>query len=147
MPNIDETYGPTGPHHHRGRRGPKAVVLLGLMITGIIAITGCGGDGGTVTTTASSTQTAEPAKPPTSAPGEGEAVFQAQCSSCHKLAAAKATFATFGPDLDQLKPSEEVVISQVTNGGGIMPAYGKNGILTASEIEAVATYVSTEAGK
>ena len=145
MPNIDETFGPTGPHHHRGRRGPKAVVLLGLMITAIIAIAGCGSDTGTTTT--SSTQTTEPAKPPTSAPGEGLAVFQAQCSSCHKLAAAKATFATFGPDLDQLKPSKEVVASQVTNGGGIMPAYGKNGILTASEIEAVATYVSTEAGK
>jgi mono/diheme cytochrome c family protein len=77
----------------------------------------------------------------------GMVVFQQSCSSCHKLAAAKATFGTYGPDLDQLKPSKTAVEEQVTNGGGIMPAFGKDGILTAAEIKTVATYVAAEAGK
>jgi mono/diheme cytochrome c family protein len=130
----------------RVRRG--AAVLLVLAAT---AIAGCGGGGGTTTTTESTGAgtTISGTKPGTDASaGEtGMEVFQQQCSSCHKLVAAKATFATYGPDFDQLKPSRAAVRSQVTNGGGIMPAYGKNGILTASEIEAVATYVAAEAGK
>jgi mono/diheme cytochrome c family protein len=34
----------------------------------------------------------------------------------------------------------------VINGGGPMPAFGKEGILTSKEVKAVATYVSTVAG-
>jgi len=120
-----------------------------LLIVGVastVFIAGCGGSGGR-TTTAASTESESAIKPMSSMTGSGKAVFEAQCSSCHKLIAANATFATYGPDLDQLKPSEGVVETQVRNGGGIMPAYGKHGILTASEIKAVAAYVSSEAGK
>lgn len=49
-----------------------------------------------------------------------------------------------GPNLDELKPDAERVNTAVTNGIGPMPA---NEILTDEEIEAVALYVSTVAGK
>jgi mono/diheme cytochrome c family protein len=137
----------------RVRRG--AAVVLVLLVLAATAIAGCGGSGGTTTTTESTgaETTTSGTKPSTNASaGEtgGETameVFQQQCSSCHILAAAKATFGTYGPNLDELKPSEAAVKSQVTNGGGIMPAFGKDGILTAVEIETVATYVAAEAGK
>jgi mono/diheme cytochrome c family protein len=74
----------------------------------------------------------------------GEAIFKSQCAGCHTLAAAGTT-GTIGPNLDQLKPSESVVAHQVTNGGGVMPAF--KGKLTAAQIQAVAKYVSSSAGK
>jgi mono/diheme cytochrome c family protein len=113
-----------------------------------IVVAGCGGGGSSSGSTSAETTTSE-TKPAANsgATAAGKAIFQAQCSSCHKLAAAKATFATYGPDLDKVEPSQGTVEQQVTNGGGIMPAYGKNGLLSASEIKAVATYVAAEAGK
>jgi len=74
----------------------------------------------------------------------GAAIFKAKCSSCHTLAAAGAT-GTVGPNLDQLKPAMAVVLHQVTNGGSIMPAF--KGTLSAAQIQAVAKYVSSSAGK
>ena len=74
----------------------------------------------------------------------GAAIFKANCSSCHTLAAAGAT-GTVGPNLDQLKPAMAVVVHQVTNGGAIMPAF--KGKLTPAQIQAVAKYVSSVAGK
>jgi cbb3-type cytochrome c oxidase subunit III len=76
---------------------------------------------------------------------DGAKIFKgAGCAGCHTLAAAGAT-GTIGPDLDQLKPSKAIVAHQVTVGGGLMPAF--QGKLTAAQIQAVAQYVSSSAGK
>jgi cbb3-type cytochrome c oxidase subunit III len=88
--------------------------------------------------------TGGPAGSPTNVGTNGAAIFKTNCASCHTLAAAGAT-GTVGPDLDQLKPALAVVVRQVTNGGAIMPAF--KGKLTAAQIQAVAKYVSSSAGK
>jgi mono/diheme cytochrome c family protein len=94
-----------------------------------------GGAGGGTTTTA----TKPSAKP------DGKSVFEsAGCSGCHTLKNAGAT-GNVGPDLDQLKPSESAVQHQVENGGGAMPAF--KGKLSPAQIQAVAQYVSSVAGK
>jgi mono/diheme cytochrome c family protein len=77
---------------------------------------------------------------------EGAEVFAANCGSCHTLKAA-GTSGEVGPNLDELEPDLATVEHQVVNGGGGMPAFGKEGILNAKEIKAVATYVSTVAGQ
>jgi mono/diheme cytochrome c family protein len=122
-------------------------IVLALAI-GALFVAGCGGGGSSSGSTGTDTATAE-TKPAADAEAmeTGAAVFEQQCASCHKLAAAKATFGTYGPDLDQLKPDQATVEKQVTEGGGIMPAFGKDGLLSATEIEAVASYVAAEAGK
>ena len=74
----------------------------------------------------------------------GKDIFTANCGSCHTLKDA-GTNGTVGPNLDQLKPSLAVVQHQVTNGGGVMPAF--KGTLTPAQITAVAKYVSSVAGK
>jgi glucose dehydrogenase/mono/diheme cytochrome c family protein len=74
----------------------------------------------------------------------GKEVFTTTCGTCHTLAAA-GTGGKVGPNLDQLKPSDSLVEHQVTNGGGGMPAFG--GQLSKTEIESVAKYVSSVAGK
>ena len=73
----------------------------------------------------------------------GRSVFEQNCASCHTLAAAGST-GTVGPNLDQLKPNDALVVHQVTNGGGGMPAFG--GQLSKGQIQSVAKYVSTVAG-
>jgi cbb3-type cytochrome c oxidase subunit III len=85
-----------------------------------------------------------PAASPGSTGTSGSAIFKSNCGSCHTLAAA-GTSGTVGPDLDQLKPSMAIVVHQVTNGGAIMPAF--KGKLSPAQIQAVAKYVSSSAGK
>jgi mono/diheme cytochrome c family protein len=45
-----------------------------------------------------------------------------------------------GPNLDELKPSFDAVVSQVTNGGGGMPAFADQ--LSEQEINDLAAYVT-----
>ncbi len=73
----------------------------------------------------------------------GKTTFTANCASCHTLSEA-GTSGHVGPNLDELKPEKALVETQVTNGGGGMPAFG--GTLSPEEIEDVAEYVSTVAG-
>lgn len=76
---------------------------------------------------------------------DGAAIFKgAGCAGCHTLAAAGAT-GTTGPNLDQLRPAMDIVVRQVTNGGAVMPAF--KGKLSPAQIQAVAEYVSSSAGK
>lgn len=65
-----------------------------------------------------------------------------QCALCHTLADAEAV-GDVGPNLDELKPDADRVMTALINGIGPM---APNEILTAEEIEAVALYVSTVAG-
>ena len=75
---------------------------------------------------------------------DGKTIFTTSCGSCHTLAAAGTT-GTIGPNLDQLKPAFAIAKRQVENGGGVMPAF--KGRLTPQQIDAVAKYVSDNAGK
>ena len=60
---------------------------------------------------------------PASHHGPGAQVFaDAGCGSCHTLQAAGST-GTLGPNLDQLKPTRDVVAAQVKSGGGGMPSF------------------------
>jgi len=75
----------------------------------------------------------------------GKAVFEsAGCVSCHTLKAANAT-GTVGPNLDEKKPPASLVVDRVTNGKGVMPSF--KGQLSAKQIQDVAAFVSTSAGK
>ena len=71
----------------------------------------------------------------------GKDVFlnKAVCSTCHTLDDAGSN-ADIGPNLNEIRPDKMRVISTVTNGIGVMPAYEDE--LTPEEIEAVAHYVS-----
>ncbi len=75
----------------------------------------------------------------------GKKVFEtAGCTSCHTLKDAGAA-GTVGPNLDDAKPPKSLVVDRVTNGKGVMPPF--KGQLSDAQIEAVATYVSSVAGK
>ena len=72
----------------------------------------------------------------------GRQVFreaEPQCGICHTLADAGTT-GEIGPNLDELKPTEEQVRLAVEDGVGVMPAYAET--LSEEEIAAVAEYVA-----
>jgi cbb3-type cytochrome c oxidase subunit III len=65
-------------------------------------------------------------------------LFESNCGSCHTLADAGTT-GKVGPNLDQAKPSLQKATTQITNGGGGMPAF--KGQLTEEQIKTLAQYV------
>lgn len=72
-------------------------------------------------------------------PVAGKRIFAATgCGSCHTLQAAGAS-GTIGPNLDERKPSFDLVVERVTNGKPPMPAF--KGQLSAQQIRDVAAYV------
>ena len=71
---------------------------------------------------------------------------KAMCGTCHILKAAESE-GNIGPNLDSLKPLEEQVRAVVTEGLGVMPAFGEEGILTSEEIDAVSYYVFSSTNK
>ena len=88
---------------------------------------------------------ARPAASKAGGAADGKAIFaEAGCGGCHTLEAADAT-GNVGPNLDDAKPSKELVIDRVTNGKGAMPPF--KDAYSAEQIAAVADFVSTNAGK
>lgn len=76
---------------------------------------------------------------PAGAAAAGKAVFDsAGCAGCHTLADAGAS-GTVGPNLDDAKPSHDLVVDRVTNGAGAMPSFA--GQLSEQQIQDVAAYV------
>ena len=78
----------------------------------------------------------------------GAAVFSANCASCHAGGGNIVNRAKTlkKADLEEYGMySAEAIVSQITNGKGAMPAFGKK--LKANQIEDVAAYVLEQADK
>jgi cytochrome c6 len=74
----------------------------------------------------------------------GKEVFSsAGCGSCHVLSDAGSS-GTIGPDLDDSKPSQDLVVDRVTNGQGAMPSFSDE--LSEEQIRNVAAYVVDATG-
>jgi mono/diheme cytochrome c family protein len=74
----------------------------------------------------------------------GKQVFEtAGCKGCHTLKEAGAT-GTVGPNLDQVKPPLSKVVTQVLNGGAVMPPF--KGQLSTKQIADVAAFVVKATG-
>jgi mono/diheme cytochrome c family protein len=130
-----------------GAPGMPADIVTGQDADDIAAYVGAVAGTGVTPATPPPAPAPSPATPPAGTPdlAAGKAVFaSAGCASCHTLADAGAT-GTVGPNLDEAKPNEALVKTRVTNGKGVMPTF--SGQLSSEQIAAVATYVSTVAGK
>ena len=124
------------------------VRLCALLTVLGLAIAACGGSGGGSSSSSSSASSSSTASTSgggaQSASAQGKQIFTSNCGGCHTLKDA-GTNGQVGPVLDELKPDKQRVVRQVTNGGGQMPAF--KGKLSDAQINAVATYVSSVAGK
>jgi len=72
---------------------------------------------------------------------KGKKIFlgDGNCATCHTLQDANSN-GNIGPNLNEIRPDIARVLSAVTNGIGVMPAY--EGQLSTEEIKAVANYVA-----
>ena len=72
---------------------------------------------------------------------QGKKIFlgDGNCATCHTLQDANSN-GNIGPNLNEIRPDIARVLSAVTNGIGVMPAY--EGQLSTEEIKAVANYVA-----
>jgi len=121
------------PSGARRRRAPA----LALAVAACLAGAGCG-DGGDGSVGATDARTRLSAT-------DGAGLFaEADCGSCHRLEAAKAG-GTFGPDLDDVRPSAQDVARRVREGGDGMPSFA--GRMSEEQISAVARYVAELAGR
>src|SRR5687767_10707008 len=126
--------------------------VLVLLLAGVLfAGAGCGGGEETTPSPETVEGTVEGGETTTGAEtetqtegGEGNAeagaeVFaSAGCGGCHVLEAAGSS-GNVGPNLDESKPDEALVVERVTNGMGAMPAF--EGQLDEQQIQDVAAYV------
>jgi mono/diheme cytochrome c family protein len=124
------------------------IVVLILLAVFAVGMTACGGGDETSPTpeTVEGTvaETGEETTEDGGAAGEGDAaageeVFaQGGCGGCHVLDAA-GTSGTVGPNLDESKPSFELVVDRVTNGSGVMPSFKDQ--FSEEQIKNVAAFV------
>jgi mono/diheme cytochrome c family protein len=141
------TQGPTMPQHLVTGDGVDDVAAYVASVAGRPVAGGGGGGGGGQAAPGTTQQT-------TTQPSGGgggsqtnaasRSVFKTNCGSCHTLADAGTT-GTVGPNLDDLKPNEATVRHQDMNGGAGMPAF--KGILSTQQINALAKYIASVAGK
>ena len=126
-----------------GRYVVALVMILGAL--GLVGA-GCGGDDNSSAPPATTAETTTGGGETTTGGGEtgdavnGKAVFaSAGCGSCHTYSKAGSS-GSIGPNLDDLAPSFDTVVRQVTNGGGPMPSFKDQ--LSEQEIRDVAAFVS-----
>ena len=134
-------------------RRPLAAVALVLAAVALLAA-GCGGEEvsatpETVVGTIPEETTTGPSEDLPALALEGDAtagkeVFaSAGCAACHTLSEANAS-GTVGPNLDEAKPSDELVVQRVTLGQGGMPSFKDQ--LQPQQIADVAEFVSSATG-
>ena len=134
----------------------KLALLAALLLAlGAVALAGCGGgddeaaEEPPAATTDEGTTTEEETTTEADGGTEGNAEAGAQlfadngCGNCHTLEAAGST-GTTGPNLDEIQPSFEAAVEQITNGGGVMPAFGES--LSDQQIRDLAAYVVESTG-
>jgi mono/diheme cytochrome c family protein len=149
-PNGEELPAPGMPRNLVTGDDAEDVAAYVASVAGVSAAGGATTSTAATTTTPPTTTQATTTTTPTTTGGgdlvaQGKSVFEkAGCASCHTLKDAGAT-GTVGPNLDEKKPPKDLVVERVTNGKPPMPSF--KGQLSEQEIDAVATYVSTVAGK
>src|SRR5687768_15819664 len=82
----------------------------------------------------------------TEAEKHGRELFGQRCSQCHTLAASKAV-AQVGPNLDDLRPPEELVLDAIEKGRSRGSGQMAAGLYQGEDAEDVAAYVAKAVGQ
>ena len=114
-------------------------VAVALALTLVLAVAACGGDDeDSIAVGAAKAHEAALELEGDAARGR-KAWTTAGCGACHTLSSSQAD-GTSGPNLDEVRPSQRLVVDRVALGFRAMPTY--QGILTPQQIADVAAYVA-----
>jgi mono/diheme cytochrome c family protein len=129
--------------HSQSRRGRR---LTGLVIAAVFIGMGIVVPGMVVAANEADNEAGAARVRLTPAQEHGRQLFGQRCQQCHTLAAANAV-GTVGPNLDELKPSRDVVLDAIDKGRargvGRMPA----DLVQGQDAEDVASFVAAVAGR
>ena len=76
----------------------------------------------------------------------GRELFGQRCANCHTLKAANA-IAAIGPNLDELRPTKELVLNAIENGRANGNGQMAVGLYTGEDAEDVANFVAKAVGQ
>ncbi len=82
----------------------------------------------------------------TEAEQNGRELFGVRCANCHTLKAANA-IAVVGPNLDQLRPNQALVLDAIENGRSRGNGQMAAGLYTGGDAEDVASFVAKAVGQ
>ena len=82
----------------------------------------------------------------TAAEQHGRELFGRRCAQCHTLTASKAV-AQVGPNLDQLRPPEELVLDAIEKGRARGAGQMAAGLYSGQDADDVAAYVAKAVGQ
>ena len=118
------------PWRAPGRLRATAGIVLALALFAALSVSALGSNSHLAST---ETQTGSPNL------ATGKTLFKSLgCGSCHTLKPAGSK-GTLGPNLDQFLPPYSLIVSRITNGSGLMPAY--KGRLTTVQVRDIAAFV------
>jgi mono/diheme cytochrome c family protein len=138
--------GPRGAReamHTQTARGRQTAAGI---IAGVAVIFGIGIPAAVLAANGDNDQKAKGGVKLTADQAKGRHLFAANCGTCHTLAAAQ-TSGRVGPNLDQLRPPEKLVIDAIekgrARGQGQMPAE----LLVGKDAQDVASFIAAVAGR
>jgi mono/diheme cytochrome c family protein len=120
------------------------IITLLATVLALAFAAGCGGDDAATTEEPAAEQTQTPTATAEEAGGDataGRETFVNTCGGCHTLADAESN-GQVGPNLDQVAPDRDTVLTAIETGPGQMP----ENLLEGEEARAVADYVAANAG-
>ena len=137
--------GPRGAREGLHTQTPRGRTAVTTLIIGCALIFGVGIPAAVMAENADDNELARGAVKLTAAQTEGRELFAKNCGTCHTLNASQSS-GRVGPNLDQLRPPEKLVLDAIekgrARGQGQMPAE----LLVGEEAEAVASFVAAVAG-
>ncbi|HEX8208299.1 MAG TPA: cytochrome c [Solirubrobacteraceae bacterium] len=113
----------------------RALALLAVAALGALPLAGCGGDDGGGSSGPPPQQVVDQGDP-----AAGKQVFAGNCAACHGGDGGGGSGPRLAGQDEYTNP--EVVVQQVRNGGGGMPAFGER--LSAQELADVSAFVVRE---
>src|SRR3954449_5950364 len=137
--------GPRGAREGLHTQSPRGRQAVAAIIAGVALIFGVGIPAAVLASNDDSDSHAHGGVKLTAGQTAGRHFFAKNCGTCHTLAAAQ-TAGRVGPNLDQLRPPEKLVLDAIdkgrARGAGQMPAE----LLVGKEAEDVASFVAAVAG-
>ena len=137
--------GPRGAREGLHTQSPRGRQAVAAIIAGVALIFGVGIPAAVLASNHTNDSSAHGGVKLTAAETAGRHLFAKNCGTCHTLQAAQ-TSGRVGPNLDQLRPPEKLVLDAIANGrargAGQMPAQ----LLVGNDAADVAAFVAAVAG-